>query len=191
MLHRPYIRNSTRAEVENRAEKNENGNFLDANTGKPIDKSYDLGHKPGHEYRYEKARAEREGLTQKGFNDRMNNPDYYQIEDPSTNRSHKYEMKTDPYQNNNGNPPNGNTQPNGNDNNNAENNTPSDSQNNKTTSSENTSSNLSDNINESSDVSESSNVGESSDIGESSDTGESSSSDGESSSGGEEGGQSM
>lgn len=99
MLHRPYIRSSTRAEVENRAEKNENGQFLDANTGKPIEKSYDLGHKPGHEFRYEKAQAEREGLTQKEFNDRMNNPDYYQIEDPASNRSHKFEMKTNPYEN--------------------------------------------------------------------------------------------
>src|SRR5699024_10932228 len=106
--------NSTREEVENRAEKNENGKFLDANTGKPIDKAYDLGHKPGHEYRYEKARAEKEELSQKEFNDRMNNPDYYQIEDPSTNRSHKYEMKTDPYQNSNDNNNNNNNNNNSN-----------------------------------------------------------------------------
>ena len=36
---------------------------------------------------------ESEGLTQKQFKDRMNNPDYYQIESPSSNRSHKYEKK--------------------------------------------------------------------------------------------------
>jgi hypothetical protein len=35
--------------------------------------------------------AEAEGLTQKEFNDRMNDPDKYQLEDPSSNRSRKYE----------------------------------------------------------------------------------------------------
>lgn len=56
--------------------------------GKP-----DLGHKRGHEFRTEKARAEAEGLTQKEFNDRMNDPDLYQLEDPSSNRSRRYEAK--------------------------------------------------------------------------------------------------
>ena len=54
---------------------------------------YDLGHKPGHEFKTEKAKADADGLTQEQFNDRMNNPDLYQIEDPSSNRSHKYEKK--------------------------------------------------------------------------------------------------
>lgn len=98
MLHRPYIRNSTRQEVENRAEKNEKGQFLDANTGKAIENNYHLGHKYGHEFRYEKAQAEKEGLTQKEFNDRMNNPDLYQIEDPKSNMSHKYESPVNPYE---------------------------------------------------------------------------------------------
>lgn len=96
MLHRPYIRQSVRAEVEDRAQKNEKGQFLDANTGQPIEGKYDLGHKTGHEFRSEKAKAESEGLTQKEFNDRMNNPDLYQIEDPSSNRSHQFEAKEDP-----------------------------------------------------------------------------------------------
>lgn len=91
MLHRPYIRSEVRAEVEARAEKNEQGQFLDANTGKPIEGQYDLGHKAGHEFRTEQALAEQEGLTQAEFNDKMNNPDLYQIEDPSSNRSHKFE----------------------------------------------------------------------------------------------------
>lgn len=34
-----------------------------------------------------------EGLTQKQFNDRMNNPDLYQIEHPQNNRSHEFEKK--------------------------------------------------------------------------------------------------
>ena len=28
----------------------------------------------------------------KEFNDRINNPDLYQIEDPSSNRSHRFEL---------------------------------------------------------------------------------------------------
>lgn len=91
-LHRPYIRDDVRAEVENRAQKNEQGQFLDANTGKAIEGQYDLGHKPGHEHWREAEKAEKEGLTQEQFNERMNNPDYYQIEDPHENRSHAHEQ---------------------------------------------------------------------------------------------------
>jgi RHS repeat-associated protein len=90
-LHRPYIRKGTRAEVEDRAPRTPDGRFIDSNTGAPIKGKYDLGHKPGNEFRREKARAESEGLSQKQFNDRMNNPNKYQIENPSSNRSHKFE----------------------------------------------------------------------------------------------------
>jgi len=91
-LNRPYIRKYVRKEVERRAAKNKEGQFLDANTGNPIQGKYDLGHIPGHEHRREIKKAEEEGLSQKEFNDRMNNPDLYQIEDPSENRSHAHEM---------------------------------------------------------------------------------------------------
>lgn len=92
-MHRPYIRKSTRAEVEARAPPDASGRPLDPNTGRPIDGRPDLGHKPGSEFRREKARAEAEGLTQREFNDRMNNPDLYRLENPSTNRSRVYEQK--------------------------------------------------------------------------------------------------
>lgn len=91
-LNRPYIRNHVREEVERRAPKNEEGQFLDANTRQPIEGQYDLGHIPGHEHRREVQKAEEEGLAQEEFNDRMNNPDLYQVEDPSENRSHVHEM---------------------------------------------------------------------------------------------------
>ena len=90
-LHRPYIRKSTREAVENAAQKNAKGQFVDPNTGKIIEGKYDLGHKRGHEFRTEKAKAREEGLTQGQFNDRMNNPELYQIEDPHSNRGHKFE----------------------------------------------------------------------------------------------------
>ena len=69
------------------------GRPIDPNTRMPIDGKPDIGHKTGSEFKREKAAAEAEGLTQKQFNDRMNDPLKYQLEDPSSNRSHKYEKK--------------------------------------------------------------------------------------------------
>ena len=100
-LRRPYIRESVRAEVESRAQKNDKGQFLDANTGKAIEGQYDLGHKPGHEHWREAEKAEKEGLTQEQFNNRMNNPDFYQIEDPHENRSHVHEQPKEEKKDNN------------------------------------------------------------------------------------------
>ncbi|MDZ7617443.1 MAG: RHS repeat-associated core domain-containing protein [Patescibacteria group bacterium] len=90
-LHRPYIRKKVREKVEARAPRAPDGRPIDPNTLQPIDGTPDLGHKPGHEFWREKARAEAEELLQKQFNDRMNDPDLYQLEDPSSNRSHRYE----------------------------------------------------------------------------------------------------
>ena len=61
-LYRPHIRKSVREEVEKRAQKNENGQFLDANTGLPIEGNYDIGHKVGHEYRNSLKEAEEKGI---------------------------------------------------------------------------------------------------------------------------------
>ena len=91
-LHRPYIRKSTREIVESKALKNADGKFLDANTEIVIEGKYDLGHVTGHEFWREKQIAMQKGWTQKQFNDYMNNPDFYRIEDPHLNRSHKFEM---------------------------------------------------------------------------------------------------
>ena len=90
--HRPYIRKHVREEVERNAEKTKDGKFKDANTKEPIEGKYDLGHKTGHEFWREAEKAEREGLTQEEFNNRMNDPNLYQIEDPHENRSHAHEM---------------------------------------------------------------------------------------------------
>jgi hypothetical protein len=90
-LHRPYIRKHVRAEVYSRAPRAPDGRPIDPNTLQPIDGTPDFGHKAGHEFWREKAKAEAEGLTQAQFNDRMNDPDLYQLEDPSSNRSHRFE----------------------------------------------------------------------------------------------------
>lgn len=90
---RPHIRKEVRDAVEAKAPKDSQGKFLDANTGLPINGKHDLGHKPGHEFRKEAQKAKADGLTQAEFNERMNDPKYYQIEDPSSNRSHQFENK--------------------------------------------------------------------------------------------------
>ncbi|WP_215905372.1 RHS repeat-associated core domain-containing protein [Treponema pedis] len=107
-LRRPYIRKSTRLIVEKEATII-NGRFYDTVDGienkieiaggkrksySLAEGEYHLGHKENFEYRILKADAEAKGLTQKQFNDLMNNPDLYQIEDPKTNMSHKREAKT-------------------------------------------------------------------------------------------------
>ena len=92
-LHRPYLRKATVEEVERRAPRTPDGRPIDPNTLLPIEGKPDLGHKHGHEFWREKQKAEAEGLTQAEFNDRMNNPDLYQLEDPSSNQCHRYELK--------------------------------------------------------------------------------------------------
>lgn len=64
-----------------------------AKIGKPIEGKYDLGHKNKKEYRKLKAEAESNGMIQKEFNEWLNDPDLYQIEDSHSNRSHKFEHR--------------------------------------------------------------------------------------------------
>jgi len=92
-LRRPYVRKATRKAVEKAALRDAQGRPIDPNTGRPIEGKPDLGHKFGNENWREKKQAEAEGLSQGEFNDRMNDPQKYQLEDPSSNRSHRYEKK--------------------------------------------------------------------------------------------------
>ena len=94
-LKRPKPRQSLKDIVKENAPKDAAGNPIDPNTGLPLVGTPDLGHKHGHEFRREKKKAEAEGLTQEEFNERMNNPDLYQLENPSSNRSHKFEKPGD------------------------------------------------------------------------------------------------
>lgn len=92
-LHRPYVRKATRQAVEKAAKKDKLGRFIDPNTKRPIKGPHDLGHKPGNENWREIEKAQKKGWTQEKFNEYMNDPKKYQIEDPSSNRSHKYEKR--------------------------------------------------------------------------------------------------
>jgi RHS repeat-associated protein len=94
-LKRPYLRNSTTEPVRAAAPRTTDGRLIDPNTKLPFEGKGDMGHKAGHEFWREKKAGEIEGLTQKEFNDRMNNPTKYQLEEPSSNRSRKHEKRGD------------------------------------------------------------------------------------------------
>lgn len=91
-LHRPYIRDWVRADVEAAAERAPDGRFIDPNTGLPTDDPV-LGHKEGYEFWRLKKWAQEEKITQAHFNETLNNPEFYQIEDKASNASHAYEQK--------------------------------------------------------------------------------------------------
>ncbi len=70
------------------------GDFIDPNTGQviPREGSFDYGHRPGFEFRRRQQIARDEGWTRQQLIEYENDPSYYRIEDPSSNRSHLYEM---------------------------------------------------------------------------------------------------
>jgi len=92
-LNRPYIRQSTIDGVNANTRFNKKGQAWDPNAEKWVEGKPDLGHKKGNEFWYERDQAEAKGWTQQQFNDHMNNPNNYQWEDASSNRSHQHEDK--------------------------------------------------------------------------------------------------
>jgi len=61
------------------------------------DKPWDMGHKPGQEFRKHQQSAAGRGIDRKQFLDEHNNPSKYRPELPSSNQSHKGENLTDDY----------------------------------------------------------------------------------------------
>jgi hypothetical protein len=88
---RPSLRASVMAEVLENAERNAAGDLIDPNTGKVIEGAPDFGHKPGYEWRCIQAKALAQGWTLQELRERFNDPAHFQIEDPSSNRSRRYE----------------------------------------------------------------------------------------------------
>ena len=91
-LRRPYLRVSTREAIESAAIRTPEGFFLDANTGEIIQGDFHYGHTYEHEnWRIlEEARAR--NMTQQQLNDWVNShPEWFQIESPANNVSHKFE----------------------------------------------------------------------------------------------------
>jgi predicted ribonuclease toxin of YeeF-YezG toxin-antitoxin module len=62
-----------------------------------FDEPWDMGHKPGYEFRKHQLSAKNRGINRKQFLDEHNNPDHYMPELPSSNRSHAGENKTGDY----------------------------------------------------------------------------------------------
>jgi predicted ribonuclease toxin of YeeF-YezG toxin-antitoxin module len=58
---------------------------------------WDMGHKPGYEFRKHQESAEKRGISRNEFLDEYNNPEHYRPELPSSNRSHKGELLNDSY----------------------------------------------------------------------------------------------
>ena len=79
--------------------KGADGKVRDPLTRTVMDKKkpWDMGHKPGYEFRKHKASAERRKISRKKFLDEHNQPDHYQPELPSSNQGHAGEDHTDDY----------------------------------------------------------------------------------------------
>ena len=79
--------------------RNATGDVIDPVTKRIMDKSepWDMGHKPGYEFRKHQQSAENRGISRKQFLDEYNNPEHYRPELPSSNRSHKGEDITNNY----------------------------------------------------------------------------------------------
>ncbi|WP_257350216.1 T7SS effector LXG polymorphic toxin [Pseudalkalibacillus decolorationis] len=91
-------RKGVRDKVWENAKKSD-GEVRDPLTKKVInkDEQWDMGHKPGYEFRKHQQSATERGISRKEFLDEHNNPDHYQPELPSSNRSHQGEDLTDDY----------------------------------------------------------------------------------------------
>ncbi|KRA32498.1 hypothetical protein ASD81_13145 [Nocardioides sp. Root614] len=89
---RPNLRVTTKAQIREAAPKNADGDFIDPR-GKVISKDgeFHYGHRHGYEARCAKQKAISLGWTVQQYADYFNDPTHFQIEDPSTNLSHKDE----------------------------------------------------------------------------------------------------
>lgn len=93
-----YFRKGVRDKVWENA-KDSTGSVKDPLTKQVMkkDEPWDMGHKPGYEFRKHQQSAMERNISRKQFLDEHNNPDHYQPELPSSNRSHKGEDMTDDY----------------------------------------------------------------------------------------------
>lgn len=91
---RVKLRKETLKKVEQNQPKDDNGQMIDPNTKKPLQAGkVDVGHKPGEEWRKRKKMHKEKGSSRKEVIDEENNPDLYQFEDRSSNRSNAHEQK--------------------------------------------------------------------------------------------------
>ncbi|WP_310940598.1 HNH/ENDO VII family nuclease [Clostridium sp. SHJSY1] len=93
-----HFRKGVRDKVWENA-KNANGDVIDPVTEKVMNKSetWDMGHKPGFEFRKHKQSAKERGISRKQFLNEYNKIEHYRPELPSSNRGHQGEDLTDIY----------------------------------------------------------------------------------------------
>lgn len=79
--------------------KDAHGRVRDPVSGRYMSKhkAWDMGHKPGMEFRKHQQDARARGLSRKEFLNEYNDVSRYRPELPSSNRSHRGEDKTDMY----------------------------------------------------------------------------------------------
>ena len=79
--------------------KDEHGRVRDPVTGKYMSKDnpWDMGHKPGYEFKKHQESAKERDISREQFLDEYYNVEHYRPELPSSNRSHKGEDVTDNY----------------------------------------------------------------------------------------------
>ncbi|WP_020614494.1 HNH/ENDO VII family nuclease [Sediminispirochaeta bajacaliforniensis] len=79
--------------------KNENALVRDPVTGRIMNKTepWDMGHRPGYEFRKLQRSAAERGLSRAEFLDEYNTVEHYRPELPSSNRSHRGENLTNEY----------------------------------------------------------------------------------------------
>ena len=90
---RVKLRQSVKEQLLERQPRNIEGQIIDPNNGKVIEGNYDIGHKPGHEWRNNKIEYEKQGFTYKQVIEAEDNSVNYHLEAPGSNKSHKYEKK--------------------------------------------------------------------------------------------------
>ena len=88
------LRIATKQAIQDAAPRTADGDFIDPNTGQviPQEGPFDYGHTPGNEWWRTQQMARDQGWTRQQVIEYENDPSHYQIEDPSSNRSHFYEM---------------------------------------------------------------------------------------------------
>ena len=81
------------------ATKSKDGLVRDPQTGRVMDKAeaWDMGHKPGYEFRKHAESAQERNISRKDFLNEHNNPEHYRPELPSSNRNHLGEDMTSGY----------------------------------------------------------------------------------------------
>lgn len=94
----PGFRKGVREKVWENAKKEDHGKVYspDGVEIKDTDK-WDMGHRPGYEFKKHQESARKRGISRKQFLDEYNNPNLYRPETPSFNRSHKGEDKINNY----------------------------------------------------------------------------------------------